>query len=286
MPVVACPKCQTKLKLSSEMLGKAIRCNSCQAAFRTPAPSSKKKPSGKSSKRSEPAVNGAKASKDTKKKKPKTLEDEIFGSGPPRPGTPDPLANFVLEDPGFSSTELPGQDNEADDSNDDLFADRQHLLNNPALKDRNPYASPSRAKGKGNGKDNELIQKYGRHARSVKAIGYCFTILNGLAFLGAIVGVVLILINGVAEDSTLSASASAILLSAVSLLYAFWVVVGLHLLKFRNWAKIAATIVCALALLGIPIGTAIGGYFLWILHSEKGKVVFSDQYRAADNASR
>jgi hypothetical protein len=58
-------------------------------------------------------------------------------------------------------------------------------------------------------------------------------------------------------------------------------VVGWYLFKLKNWAKIVVTIFLVVGLLGIPFGTAFGGFYLWVLHSEKGKQVFTDEYRHA-----
>ena len=40
-----------------------------------------------------------------------------------------------------------------------------------------------------------------------------------------------------------------------------------------------AIVLSAIGLLGFPIGTLISAYFLYLLVSEKGKVVFSDEYK-------
>ena len=144
MPVVACPKCKTKFKLSTEQLGKAVRCTSCQVKFRTPAPAAggegqSAKPKGKSKPKPKPAPPAKKISR--------TLEDELFASAPLNPGAPDPLGNFVLEDPGFGERELPdAEDGDGSDSDDNMFADRKHLMNNPALKGRKPQATGAKSK--------------------------------------------------------------------------------------------------------------------------------------------
>ena len=131
-----------------------MRCNSCQAKFRTAAPSAGGK--GQTAKAKAKAKQKAKtASAKPAKKTPKTLEDELFASAPLKPGAPDPLGNFVLEDPGFGELELP--DPEGDDGSDDnMFADRQHLMNNPALKARKARASSS---GSGSKESRDALKK-------------------------------------------------------------------------------------------------------------------------------
>jgi hypothetical protein len=47
------------------------------------------------------------------------------------------------------------------------------------------------------------------------------------------------------------------------------IIVGWGLLKFRSWARILGIVLCALHLINIPIGTALGIYGLWVLfHSD------------------
>jgi len=65
----------------------------------------------------------------------------------------------------------------------------------------------------------------------------------------------------------------------------FSLFVGWSVYKLQAWAKIAATILLIPNLLSIPIGTAISGYFLWVLHNEKGKEVFSKEYQRAIKAT-
>src|SRR4030095_8127226 len=57
-----------------------------------------------------------------------------------------------------------------------------------------------------------------------------------------------------------------------------WVGTGLR--RLRRWARIPTGILSGIGLLGFPIGTIINGYILYLIFSQKGKVVFSDEYRA------
>ncbi len=43
------------------------------------------------------------------------------------------------------------------------------------------------------------------------------------------------------------------------------IVVGWGLYTFQSWARIVGIVFCALSLPGVPIGTAIGVYGLWVL---------------------
>ena len=53
--------------------------------------------------------------------------------------------------------------------------------------------------------------------------------------------------------------------------------VGLRTLA--SWAKIPASIIAGFGLLGVPVGTLISAYVLYLIWSEKGKMVFSPEYK-------
>jgi len=55
--------------------------------------------------------------------------------------------------------------------------------------------------------------------------------------------------------------------------------VGYGLRKLRGWTRIAASVYSGIGLLGFPVGTLISGYFLYLLLSEKGRIVFSESYK-------
>lgn len=56
-------------------------------------------------------------------------------------------------------------------------------------------------------------------------------------------------------------------------------VVGVGILRLREWARVCAAPLFFLLLFLFPIGTFLGGYALWVLFSEPGGVVFSLGYR-------
>jgi len=58
----------------------------------------------------------------------------------------------------------------------------------------------------------------------------------------------------------------------------FWVGIGLR--RLRKWARIPTGIFSGLGLLWFPLGTIINAYVLYLIFSQKGKMVFSDEYQA------
>jgi len=230
MPVVACPKCKTKFKLSNEQLGKAVRCTSCQAKFRTPAP-------------------------------------KAAGEGGPAK-------------PKAKSKSKP------DDGDDSMFADRQHLMNNPALKDRNPYASSGGSGSRGGSAEaRKMRERLVGHEEVVKSLGFLHVLgggLTALASLFALGALMFVTPENPDEPAVQSSMVFMMIVFGVMLVFSLvGIFVGLGLFKLENWAKIGSTILLLPNLLSIPVGTAISGYFLWALHNEKGKEVFSQKYRRA-----
>lgn len=54
-------------------------------------------------------------------------------------------------------------------------------------------------------------------------------------------------------------------------------IAGYGFLKRKRWSKAAGAISAALALLSIPMGTALGVYTFWFLFGEKGRQLYSPE---------
>jgi hypothetical protein len=52
------------------------------------------------------------------------------------------------------------------------------------------------------------------------------------------------------------------------------IVAGWGLLNFKPWARILGIVLSALNLINFPIGTAIGGYGLWVLLNQETEAMF------------
>ena len=130
--VVACPKCKKKYKLPDNMLGKGVKCTECATQFKAAAPNAKQSP--QPDRRQMAAAQQARAKKAQDLKAlgvSGTIERpaDIF-SGSAMTGTPDPLGNHVIQDPGFGEgaeqTVAPKQTEEPDNPH-------ASMLSNPAL---------------------------------------------------------------------------------------------------------------------------------------------------------
>ena len=59
------------------------------------------------------------------------------------------------------------------------------------------------------------------------------------------------------------------------------IIAGVGLLNFRPWARVLALILCALNLLSLPFGTALGVYGFWVLMSGRADELFDVGSRPA-----
>ena len=55
------------------------------------------------------------------------------------------------------------------------------------------------------------------------------------------------------------------------------IIAGIGLLKRRPWARILTLILSCVDLIGIPFGTALGVYSLWVLLNDETAAIFSQQ---------
>jgi hypothetical protein len=56
----------------------------------------------------------------------------------------------------------------------------------------------------------------------------------------------------------------------LSILAALHLAAGVGLVRFRRWARSLVFVLSFVALLNIPLGTAVGGYSLWVLYHTRG----------------
>ena len=120
----------------------------------------------------------------------------------------------------------------------------------------------------------ELRKAHIKHEASVKSIGTLYYLGGAALFFASIVGVTM----AFGPEGELAHIAAAGLLLGLSV---GQICVGTGLRRLRSWARIPTGILSGLGLLGFPIGTLINAYILWLVFSQKGTVVFSDEYQAA-----
>lgn len=137
-----------------------------------------------------------------------------------------------------------------------------------------PLALQRMLEGGSRGGDAEAIrQAHISHEASVKSVGILYYLGGGFILLGGLVGGV-----GVAAEDSVRLESVAVTLILLALgAGQFWVGRGVR--GLRAWARPWVGILSGIGLLGIPIGTLINGYILYLVFSKKGKMVFSEEYQ-------
>lgn len=133
----------------------------------------------------------------------------------------------------------------------------------------NPYAPPTAPSAVNPGQStSESIRKlHLKHEASVKSIGTLYFI-GGFFLIVASVATLFV----ERGPSNLPVSGGLVLLGALQI----WLAISIR--KLKKGAKIPAIILSVIGLIGFPVGTLLSAYFLYLLCSKKGTMVFSDEY--------
>jgi len=113
----------------------------------------------------------------------------------------------------------------------------------------------------------QVRKEHIKHEASLKSVGILYFLTAAFLILAGALGL--------AQDAS-----DSLLVGLLLLLFGgaqIWVGIGLRGLK--PWARIPTGILSGIGLLGFPLGTLINGYILYLVFSEKGKTVFSEDYR-------
>ena len=153
----------------------------------------------------------------------------------------------------------------------DAFSDE----NNPYRTTSAEAATPHHA-----GSPAEAIRhEHIKHEASVKSIGTLYKLGCIVLVLGSIVALVSFL-------AFVGAQAGPQEVMFVAGAAAFYLVIGclqgftaFGLWGLKPWARWVAVVLSVIGLIGFPVGTLICGYFLYLLLSAKGTMVFSDPYK-------
>ncbi|MGN6134423.1 MAG: hypothetical protein ACTHOU_07965 [Aureliella sp.] len=155
------------------------------------------------------------------------------------------------------------------------------------LANSNPYAvTTDQITDYSLGGDAVLIRKqFISHEASVRSIGLLYwlggilAILCSLAYVGLGIGFL-------SDARTMPTAIFMLMFSPVmAALGIFQIFVARGLRRLTPWARIGASVVSVIGLLGFPFGTIISAYFLYLLLSRKGEYVFSPEYKAIIDAT-
>lgn len=127
------------------------------------------------------------------------------------------------------------------------------------------------------GSDSELTRrKYLSHEASVKSVGFLY-ILGGIF---SFVAGAIVLFPAFAGRAGANELVFLLILSVVLLLISILqLVAAFGFRKLASWSKVPGGIVATIGLLSFPLGTLINAYVLYLLFSEKGRMVFSPEYK-------
>ncbi len=147
------------------------------------------------------------------------------------------------------------------------LAETIRLDNQPVCASCKPVAMQKLREGVTNNNAEKIRKDHIKHEASVKSIGILY-------FLAA---AFLILAGGLGLTANQGEGVIVSLLFLAIGVAQIWVGIGLRGLK--PWARIPTGILSGIGLLGIPVGTLINGYILYLIFSQKGKTVFSEEYK-------
>lgn len=113
----------------------------------------------------------------------------------------------------------------------------------------------------------------------VTLLGILLIVQGAVGLIGAFTMAFFLVGAGLLSGEVRSAAATSTLGTLIGLYFVILavpsLVAGLGLLNRKPWARLLALIVCCLALLKIPLGTALGIYGLWTLTKAESAALFA-----------
>ena len=147
--------------------------------------------------------------------------------------------------------------------------------------EENPYKAPQVEEVEAEGliSDPERIRRlHLKHEASLKGMGTLLilgAVLVGISFLGLFAAMPVSQGGGM----SLPQGPELVIMGVLLLFVVLQLVVGVGLRRLAPWSWIPGIIVAAISIINFPIGTVIGGYFLYLLVAPKGRRVLAADYR-------
>jgi len=120
-------------------------------------------------------------------------------------------------------------------------------------------------------------------SQHVTLLGTLLLVQGAVILMGAIVVALIMagggLLSGDAEAFAITSTVGTLIGGYLVLLALPSLIAGLGLVNRRPWARIVGLVVCCLALVKVPLGTALGIYGLWVLTREGTEVVLAANVR-------
>jgi len=120
-------------------------------------------------------------------------------------------------------------------------------------------------------------------AQHVKILGILHIVFGALGIFAALI--VLLVFGGISAIVGMSDHASDVPVPILELIGGFvfvlllvlsipGLIIGIGLMQFKPWARIAGIVLSALDLVSVPLGTALGIYGLWVLLNRETEQMF------------
>ena len=108
----------------------------------------------------------------------------------------------------------------------------------------------------------------------VKIVGWIWIILSALGLLVMCCSMILAVFIGTSaqgdENAMMFLGIALVVLVALAIFICIpGLVAGVGILQYQSWGRMAGIAVAVLSLCNIPLGTAMGGYTLWVLFNEE-----------------
>ncbi|MEM7477989.1 MAG: DUF1922 domain-containing protein [Planctomycetota bacterium] len=145
----------------------------------------------------------------------------------------------------------------------------------------------------GGGDEETLRSKYIHHEAAVRGIGALFYFSGGYAIFTAVI-LTLVVTMGILVDIRAeemgdtpearfwNSNGPYVVIGIATVMGIFFTILAASLQALQLWAKIVATIICVLGMIGVPIfGTALYAYCLYLLYCPEGNFIFTKPYLEA-----
>ena len=119
----------------------------------------------------------------------------------------------------------------------------------------------------------EIRKEHIGHEASIRGVALLYYFVSVFIGLGSL-GFLFLAVSQ--ETSRLRFLILTAFLLGLAVLYA---VLARGIRRLKPWSRTPATVLACIGLLGFPLGTLINGYILYLLHSERGKTIFSPEYQ-------
>lgn len=146
------------------------------------------------------------------------------------------------------------------------------------MSDPNPYLAPTTAVADWQDPNADLVgirEQHIRHEVLLKSIGSLYWLTAVVCLVGTIATVSTLSQYGSGADGTIFLFLSTIIYGGMGLASA---IVGFGFRALKPWVKFPGTVLSGVGLLGIPVGTIINGYILYLIWCDKGKRVLAEDY--------